>query len=216
MKKIAGYLSLLMLICSLLVMVYFHYGFFWKYGEAEASMNTYLEEKFKDDFMLGDIRFDWRNGGSYYTYASAASTDSEFYVEVSKDREFSDGYAYEYWSYGGLWPLKPIVSKHIQGQDSVAVDLFFEENIMDFKAIPDNMEVIRWEVYVNVPFEILKRDETAELENVYSLLAELKANSFQLKRLEIRYIEKTLVLDEGALADIAAASELKAYLVENE
>lgn len=216
MKKLIGYLAIFIIVCGLLITAYVHYGFFWEYDEAEASMNAYLEEKYKDEFSLEDLRFDWRNGGSYYTYAAASATGSEFYVEASRDGNFFDGYAYEYWSYEGVRLVKPFVAANIPDYDGIAVNLNFEKKVQDANLLEENLDFISWGVFVNAPYELVPTNEADELDKAFKLLKEMESNNFKLKKLEILYIGKSLVLMEDDIAGINDPSEMKAYLVAGE
>lgn len=216
MKKLISYLSLIIFFFGLLVTAYVQFGFFWEYEEAEASINDYLEEKYKDEFALEDIRFDWRNGGSYYTNAAASATGSEFYVEVSCDKNFFDAYTFEYWSSEGVRLVKPFVSENIPDYDGIAVDLHFEENVQDANLLVENLDSISWEVFVNATYELDSNNEADELDKAFNLLEELESNSFKLKKVEILYIGKSLVLTGDDFAGINDPSEMKEYLKNNE
>ena len=189
-----------------------NYGLFWKYDDKRVLMEDYLEEKYKDEFLLDDIEFGWSNGGSYFTYAEATSTKAHFYIEVSNDGTFEDYYVLEYWSYEGLEMIEPIVSTIFDQYFSVSYDLSFQKKIAHFKELKGNLDFIKWKLDIVFLHQLCDENQSKELEKALQLIEALRNNRFVIDQLDIAYICATISINDEDLSQIHHPEDLKDYI----
>ena len=105
-------------------------------------MRTYLEERYKDEFTFDSMQFDWRNRGSYSTFATAKSTGVQFYVAVSNDGIVEDDYSYEHWSREGERYFVPIIKQHYKEfDDSISLDVRFDKALPPNKSLKEHKSI---------------------------------------------------------------------------
>jgi hypothetical protein len=208
MKKIV---FLLLGLCIVFIS-YLNYGFFWIYDEKRALMKDYLEGKYKDSFLLEDIHFEWTNGGSYYTYATAMSTNSKFHVDISKDNKIEDSYVLEYWNYEGIGLIKPYFSKNFDRIHTVSINLFFQSNIPSDKELNSHLDKIEWEVVLELPYELDEDNQSIELEKIMKSIDGLQKSDFKIRNLQFIYMSKYLSLNKHDLDMINHLNQLSEHI----
>lgn len=80
-----------------LLALYAEYGFPWLYGKKADAMESYLQQRYQDEFTVSDVYFDLMHGRAYSGTAKAASTDEQFYVKINHSGEVESHYS-DYWS----------------------------------------------------------------------------------------------------------------------
>lgn len=216
MRKIIIIICLTFIFIVCLIAGYLKYGLFWKYEQISILINDYLEEKYKDEFLLSDIKFDWKDGGSYFTNAEATSTNAVFFVGVSTDGKFEDYYVPEYWINEGLGMIKPILSNIFNQDYSVSFDLSFRKKISHFKELNENKDFIHWKLEISFLHLLTDEDQSKELERAFQLIEELKNNGFKIDKLDIGYVSKTISINGEDLSQIHQPADLKEYIVISE
>ena len=142
--------------------IYFQYGLPWKHSQMKKEMTHYLEERYLDDFTLEKIRFDFIHGKNYFSYATAASTGVNFYVERSGDGDFDDGYGNEHWSSFGNHLIKPYLPKSSNISATVSFD----------QPLPKNSNVLQykqhtcWTIHIDFPYGLTESNADMELNDL--------------------------------------------------
>lgn len=199
MKKILIVTSIGISTLIVMALVYMNFGLFWTYEERKAEMKDYLEDKYKDEMVLEDIHFGWKNGGRYYTYAQAISTKRKFDVGVSSDGVFEDGYVLDYWNSDGVALIKPQVLNYYDDISHVSFDVYFENKVPDFKAMATSLDKIKWDITIQLDYQLESQNEIIEFEKIKQTIDGLKTAGFKLDNIKFKYIDKYVKLNRDDL-----------------
>lgn len=167
-NRITLIIGLLILVSVAFFMIYFKYGFPWKYDEMNTEMTHYLESRYLDKFELEKIDFDYLHEKSYGTYAKAKSTGVSFYVRRSRNGKFEDGYGYEYWSIFAeelLWTYMP--------EASLSVEVSFQKPLPKDKDVLDHLEFTCWTFYITMPFALDENNKENELNKLLKTIQQM-------------------------------------------
>lgn len=188
-----------------LLMLYAEYGLPWKHAEMKREMVTYLEQRYLDEFELGNVRFDWMHGNNYYTYATAATTDITFYVERSSDGTFDDGYGYEYWSSFGESIIKP----YIPFASIISTNVTFYEPLPKDKDVFEHLQHTCWTVYIDIPYSLTQTNKENELNKLLDIIQKMDKDGICFEYMRVGYMGKDVELHKEELMCIHEIKKLK-------
>lgn len=187
-----------------LLMLYVKYGLPWKYDEMKREMTVYLEKRFLDEFVLGDVRFDWKDGGNYYTEAKSTTTGINFYVERSNDGSFDDGYGNEHWSSFGKSLIKP----YIPSASTVLSNVTFHEPLPKDKDVLDHLQHTCWTVYIDTHVSPQTNTEN-ELQKLLEAIQKMDKDGICFEYMLIGYMGEYVELHKEDLMHIHEAEKLQ-------
>lgn len=198
-------------VLSAITYIYIENGLSWKYEQMEAQMRTYLEERYKDEFTFDSMQFDWRNRGSYSTFATAKSTGMEFYVAVSGDGIVEDAYSSEHWSHEGETYFVPIIKQHykeFQPMNSISIDVRFDQTLPPNKSLEEHKAYMWWNIDVHIPKELTDDD----FKTAFNILQVMQQEGFQLEQLTLRYYGVMIQIFEEEIPLITNEKDLAKFV----
>ena len=184
--------------------LYAEFGLPWKHAEMKKEMTAYSEERYYDDFELDGIRFDFLHGASYYTEATAATTDVRFYVERANDGTFEDSYGYEYWSRYGEETIKP----YIPFASSILTEVTLAQPLVKEQDISAQLETACWTVYADVPYELTAETNDNELGKLLGSIQQMTRDDICLQYVSVGYMGEYVELTEEQLQHIDDVQQL--------
>ena len=200
----------LFFILSAITYMYIENGLPWKYEQMEEQMHTYLEERYKDEFTFDSVQFDWRNRGSYFTFATAKSTGVQFYVAVSNDGVVED-YSYEHWSREGETYFVPIIKqyyKEFERLNSISLDIRFDKALPPNKSLEEHKAYTWWNINVHIPKELTDDD----LKTSFNLLQAIQQEGFQLEQLTLGYYDVVIQIFGEEIPLITNAKDIAKFV----
>ena len=201
----------LFFVLSAITYIYIENGLPWKYEQMEEQMRTYLEERYKDEFVFDSVQFDWRNRGSYSTMATAQSTGVQFYVAVSTDGTVEDAYSYEYWSREGEKYFVPIIKQHYKAFErlnSISLDVRFNQALPPNKSLKEHKAYTWWSINVHI------RKELADdgFKTAFNMLQAIQQESFQLEQLKLEYFDVVIEIFKDEIPLITNEKDLAKFV----
>lgn len=187
-----------------LLMLYAEYGIPWKYAEMKREMTTYLEKRYLDEFVLGNVHFDWMHGNNYYTYATSATTGVNFYVERSGDGTFEDGYG-EHWSSYGESLIKP----YIPSASTISTNVTFHEPLPKDKDVLDHLQHTCWTVYIDIPYVSTHTNTENELSKLLETIQQMVKDGICFEYMLIGYMGEYVELHKEDLMHILEIEKLQ-------
>lgn len=190
---------------SSLLMLYAGYGLPWKHAEMKREMNTYLEKRYLDEFVLGKVRFDLMHGKNYYTYATSATTGVNFYIEKSSDGTFEDGYGYEHWSSFGESLIKP----YIPFYSTISTNVTFYEPLPKNKDVLEHLQHTCWTVYIDIPYSLTQTNKENELKKLLETIQQMDKDGLCFEYMLIGYMGDYVELYKEELMNIQGKEKLQ-------
>ena len=204
-------------ILSLVGYGYIEYGLPWEHGHVKERMHAHLEDKFKETFEFGSLRYDLLHGGKYFTYATSEQTGVTFYVEAS-DTAVTDSYSYSYWQKEGDRFILPPIREYYKELNYVSVSLDVEI-LQQIESEPDQRtlkEQALWHIDFSLPYEMTAENERTELEKAYGALLALKEANVQVASYSVHFINHAIDIPEEAVGDITSVQSLKQHVITTE
>ncbi|WP_431030212.1 hypothetical protein [Lysinibacillus sp. LZ02] len=202
----------LFFIVSVVGYIYLAYGLPWKHNEMRQYMNHYLEERYKDEFELGSIRFDRLDGGKYFTTATAKSTDVSFYVETSSGGTVEDMYGYEYWTHQGDQLIWPIIKRYYTVFDGLSIGLRFDETLPVNLPLEEHKAYTWWDINVHIAQDLTDDD----IEKAFSILQALQQDGFKLEQFYVGFYDVAIQVFEEHIPLIKDKKELAKFVKTHE
>ena len=204
-------------ILSLVGYGYLEYGLPWERGQVKERMHAHLEDKFKETFEFGSLRYDLLHGGKYFTYATSEQTGVTFYVEVY-DTAVTDSYSYSYWQKEGDRFILPPIREYYKGVNYGPVSLDVE--ILQRIELEPDQETLKeramWHIDYSLPYEMTTENEMTELEKAYGALLGLKEANVQVASYSVHFINHAIDIPEEAVGNITSVQSLEQYVITTE
>ncbi|MFF5994708.1 hypothetical protein AAGS61_08090 [Lysinibacillus sp. KU-BSD001] len=193
---------------SIVGYMYLAYGLPWKHNEMKQHMDHYLEERYKDEFELGSIRFDWLHGGSYFTTATAKTTGVSFYVETSTDGTTEDMYSDEYWTHHGDQLIWPIIKRYYTVFEGVSIGLRFDEVLPVNLPLEEHKAYTWWDVNVHIAQAL----EDHDIEKAFFILQALQQDGFKVEQFYMGFYDVAIQVFEEQIPLITDKNELAKFV----
>ena len=201
----------LFFILSAIIYMYLENGLPWKYEQMEEQMNTYLEERYKDEFVFDSMQFDWRNRGSYSTTATAKSTGVQFYVAVSNDGKIEDAYGYEYWSVKGREYIEPIIKRYyeeFEQLNGISISVRFDKALPLNKSLEEHKLYTWWNINVHIQKELTDED----FKTAFNILQAIQQEGLQLEQLTLAYFDVVIQIFKEEIPLITNAKDIAKFV----
>ncbi|WP_157663686.1 hypothetical protein [Sutcliffiella horikoshii] len=187
----------------------------WGLWTNKQAFEVYLEEKYKKDFVIDEISFDFFNTRKYQAYAYAKD-DPELLFYVGQDRytgQTEDGYRYEAWSAEANEEIGAIVREHYPSTTNYGVDLVFSETEPTEPVVGGYKKYGKVEVGVTLDKILLtSANSKTEMQRAFLIFQELKEMGVPLHQFGISFENKTLQLHKDDISKVNSAEELAEYL----
>ena len=206
---IAGVCSFFIL--SAVIYYYMENGLPWKREPAKEEFLTFLEDKYKEDFTLGSLYFDFMNGGRFSAEATSEQTGTTFYVGF-EENHIADGYAYEYWMHEADRFIEPIIDEFYPTSHSYHFGPTFLEPLPEDVSLQQAGDLLRWSISFHVNKEITAANELQEIDRAFATLQALQSENIVIEYYFIGYLNRAIQVKDFELMGVTSAEELATFL----
>ncbi|WP_108672341.1 hypothetical protein [Peribacillus acanthi] len=198
--------------------LYFHFGTPWGYISYKNQFQTYLEEKYGEDFIIHKHTFDMLHSSTYHAYAFPKNNpEFIFYVgQNTRTLEIEDAYHYELWNQQAKKEISPVIAEVYPNliNYSVVIQDFQAPERTNNQELPDYKEMVVLGIDISVDIFISKENEEEELRKIYSLLTALKDKGVKVGHFGIGFQNKTIQLEASMVESMNKFGNLKDQLID--
>ncbi|GAA0489584.1 hypothetical protein GCM10008986_14290 [Salinibacillus aidingensis] len=192
---------------------YFFYGTPWDLISYKDKFETYLEERYHQDFVIDEISYDFLHGGTYHAYAfSETNPEVTFHVgQNSKSAEIDDAYHYELWRYQARNEVTPIIEKTFPDRLNHAVEVrdSLYPDATQKSEVPNYKNMVTLEIGIAKDHTKITENKEAELEKAFKLIEELNEKDLNMDHFSISYKSKTLQLSGTEMKSIKKHNDFR-------
>jgi hypothetical protein len=186
----------------------------------KGKFESYLENKYEEDFVIKEISYDlFHGGGTYHAYAfSRENPEVMFHVGQNVRQEnFDDSYHYEMWQFQANVELNPIIEDVFPTEfnHSVVVTDFLDPAITESSNISNYKDMVTLEIGISmINTKITKENQDTELRNIYKLLEAINKKGVKMGHFGVSYKNKTLQLNSHELLSVQQYGDLTNSLID--
>ncbi|MBM7662613.1 hypothetical protein JOC85_003423 [Bacillus mesophilus] len=199
---------------------YFFYGMPWNLITYKGMFESYLENKYEEDFVIAEISYDLlHGGGTYHAYAySKNNPEVMFYVGQNvRQEELEDSYHYEMWRFQAHNEWTPIIEEIFPTKfnHSVEVRDFLDPTDTESSTLSNYKDMVTLEIGVAMNNTTITREnKETELRKVYKLLEDLNKRGVNLHHFGVDYKNKTLQLNNHEVRSVKQHGDLVNVLMD--
>ena len=201
------------------IVFYFFFGTPWDLVRYKNTFESYLEDKYNQDFVINSISYDLIHGGTYHAYAFASEEEEVlFYVgQNPQTGEIEDGFHYELWSSLVRQEWNPLIENLYPDKFNHAVGIrtILDESALGGPDIPDYKDATTIEVGISmIETEFTNESADFELKRAFELIDQLRSSGVRVEYFGVDYKSKALRLNEAELKDVHDYRDLEKWLFE--
>ncbi|WP_415813304.1 hypothetical protein [Mesobacillus thioparans] len=183
------------------------------------KFETYLEEKYNQDFTIKKISYDILHGRTYHAYAVSENNPKvTFHVGQNlTSAGIDDAYHYEMWKYQAETEITPLIEETFPDKVNHAVEIsdFLNPGITNSSNVPNYQEMVILEIGIAMDLtEINEENEETELRKALTLLKALNEKHLHISHFGISYKNKALQLNTIGLKSVNTYLDLKKRLID--
>ena len=179
------------------------YGLPWKYDTKAKEMESYLQQRYQDEFEVSEVYFDLMHGSSYAGYAEAQSTGHEFHVQVFRNGEVES-------SYNSFWSpkVKQLLKNYFTGAATITGDVRFTEPLKNADELAQHLANTCFTVRVDYAISLTEDNTDIHLQQALQNVQKLKQEGFCMEKILIGFNADFIQLDQQQNADILQQTQL--------
>ncbi|MCP8616146.1 hypothetical protein [Salirhabdus salicampi] len=195
---------------------YFFYGTPWDMIAYKSKFETYLEDKYNQDFVIKEISYDFLHGGTYHAYAFSKNyPEVTFHIgQNPKLNEIDDAYHYEMWRYQAKNEISPIIEDIFPNRINHAVEVkdFIAPHVTENSNVPNFRDIVTLEIGIAMNHtKITKENEETEMKKAFRLLEALYEKDVNIGHFGISYKNKTLQINSSEIKSVNEYVDVKKW-----